>query len=98
MKQLEKTFIGKGQVRGFRFTLIQKNGKAYVYQVDTGDSTHYEVFRHRENERFDCVTYPSDKAFGLWAKTSTTMSDAIDNYEYFTDQAILNDKKGEVDG
>lgn len=76
MKQLEKSFIGKGQVRGFKFTQIKKNDKAYIYKVTDKSIKHYEVFKHKENIRFGCVSYPSNKSFGIWAFTTPCLERA----------------------
>lgn len=69
MKELEEEFIGKGQVKGFRFTQLEQSRNAYLYEVNTGHSIQYEVFYRKENSRFNCVSYPSNKAFGVWAWT-----------------------------
>jgi hypothetical protein len=69
MKELETTFIGKGQVKGFIFTQVKKSEKAYVYHVNTGSTEHYEVFRRKENKQFNCISYPGMHAFGIWAFT-----------------------------
>jgi hypothetical protein len=81
MKQLEKQFIGRGQVKGFIFTQIKKSEKAYIYKVDTGTSTHYEVFRHRENTQYNCVSYPSNKQFGITAWSCSNLDKAIERFE-----------------
>lgn len=81
MKQLEKVFIGRGQVKGFIFTQINKSEKAYIYEVNLGESVHYEVFKHKENKHFNCVSYPSDKSFGLWAWTCKTLDRTIVRFE-----------------
>ena len=65
MKPLEITFIGKGEVKGFIFTQIKKSEKAYIYKVETEVSKHYEVFKHKENTQFNCISYPSSKGFGV---------------------------------
>jgi hypothetical protein len=66
MKELSDEFIGKGEVKGFSFKLVKRTEHAYMYQVNR-HGQHYEVFERRENTRFDTVTYPSSKAFGIWA-------------------------------
>lgn len=77
MKQLRKEFDRKG----FHFKQLRANGKAYVYSVmDPSDPDWpewYEVFYHRENTQYDCVTYPSDERFGEWAWTYTTKQTVI---------------------
>lgn len=89
MKELQEEFIGKGQVRGFKFTQIKKTKTAYLYRVDTGDSKHYEVFERKENNRFNCVAYPSNKAFGLWAKTSSVFERALEMLEEIEEKVSL---------
>ena len=73
MKELQESFIGRGQVKGFIFTLQNKSERAYIYKVDTGSSIHYEVFKRKENKQFDCISYPSDKAFVFWAWSCSTI-------------------------
>lgn len=81
MKQLKLSFIGKGQVNGFIFTQIKKSEHGYVYKVDTGHSVHYEVFKHKENKQYNCVSYPSNKGFGLWAWSFQNKEKAIDKLD-----------------
>ena len=77
MKELEKSFKGKGEVKGFMFTQIKKTEHAYIYKVDYYGGTHYEVFERKENERWDCISYPKSKSFGVWAWTYRNISDAV---------------------
>lgn len=67
MKNLSKEFIGIGAVRGFVFMQLKATDEAYLYQVNDKGKIHYEVFKKRINERFGNVSYPSTKAFGVWA-------------------------------
>lgn len=69
MENLNQIIIGKGEVKGFVFTQIQKSDKAYIYQVDSGASIYYEVFKvtKRTNSKRPC--FPTSKAFGIWAWT-----------------------------
>ena len=76
MKQLQEDFIGKGQVKGFVFTQLEKSASGYIYAVNTGDNIHFEVFKHYENTHYNCVSYPSNKAFGKWAWTFGTLEQA----------------------
>jgi len=78
MKQLEEKFIGKGQVKGFKFTQIKKTKYGYIYLVEDCKYSHYEVFKHKENKRFECVSYPSNKSFGIWAFTTKDINRAND--------------------
>ena len=69
MKALEKHFIGRGEVKGFEFTQLKSSDRAYLYQVNSGHSIYYEVFKKLINKRFNRVSYPTSKAFGIWAWT-----------------------------
>jgi hypothetical protein len=90
MKQLEIKFTGRGQVKGFIFTQINKSENAYLYEVNTGHSIHYEVFKHKENTQFDCVSYPSNKAFGVWAWSCTKLQRALEKFEELNDRAEVS--------
>ena len=78
MKELQQTFIGKGQVKGFAFTQIEKTASCYIYEVKTECSKYYEVFKRIENTRFGCISYPTNNAFGKWAWTYLILSKAED--------------------
>ena len=67
MKELEKEFIGKGEVKGFKFTLLNANSKAFIYEVDNCDFIYYEVFLRKIHSRYGHVMYPKSKSFGVWA-------------------------------
>lgn len=66
------------QFRKFRFDFkqIAFNGERYIYQVETGVSTHYEVFERKIEQSFNMVSYPTDNAFGDWAKCVSTIERA----------------------
>ncbi|WP_136468995.1 hypothetical protein [Flagellimonas onchidii] len=51
------------------YTQIRSSCRAYIYEVTDSKTDHiyYEVFERRYNRRFDCISYPTDKAFGKWA-------------------------------
>jgi len=78
MKQLEKKFTGKGEVKNYNFTQLKASSSAYLYEVKClqTENKHYEVFKHVENERFGCVSYPRSKSFGIWAYTKSNLKDA----------------------
>ena len=82
IRELKTDFTGRGQVRGFRFTQLSKTHKAFLYLINTGDSIYYEVFRKHINLRYGCVSYPTDRAFGIWAWTTMKIEHALE---------ILND-------
>ena len=72
MRELEKVFIGRGEVKGFYFEQVAKSDKAYIYRVQCSRGTrpYYEIFERRINTQFDNVSYPKSKAFGRWAWTT----------------------------
>jgi hypothetical protein len=80
MKELKKQFIGTGEVKGFKFTQITCTNRAFLYEVSTGDTLYYEVFKSRHNKRFDVVSYPSSKAFGIWAWTFPSIEKATNKF------------------
>jgi len=81
MKQLQEEFIGRGEVKGFIFTQIKKSDVAYIYKVDCDGCEHYEVFKHKENKQFDCISYPKTSSFGLWAWTYKEIELALEKYD-----------------
>jgi hypothetical protein len=78
MKELELTFIGRGEVRHFAFEQVAKSDTAYIYKVTPPNSKHhYEVFARKVNERFNTITYPSSPAFGRYAFTWSDFDKAL---------------------
>lgn len=87
-KELEISFIGKGEVKGFIFSQVQKTDTGYIYLVNTNGSEHYEVFERKEvpvcldfakriySESEAKVTYPSSRDFGVTAWLYPTLSKA----------------------
>lgn len=78
MKELAEYFSGKGQVKGYVFNQIKRTKHAYLYQVAGDGQIHYEVFERMENRLYDCVSYPTDKAFGKWAWTCMDFDRALE--------------------
>jgi len=76
MKELKEYFTGRGQVKGFIFNQISKTKHAYLYEVKENNQIHYEVFKRKENTMYDCISYPTDKAFGIWAWTFMDLDSA----------------------
>jgi len=81
MRELKKSFIGKGQVRGFEFTQVKKTEYGYIYKIDTKNTVCYEVFQRKVNNRYNCISYPSNKAFGVWAWTYNSLDKALSKLE-----------------
>lgn len=67
IQELKTNFVGRGQVKGFIFTQVNKRNCGYIYKVETNSGTHYEVFKRKINTKFNCISYPSDKQFGISA-------------------------------
>jgi len=82
MKRLAETFDGRGEVRGHVFTKVRESSKAYIYHVQiTPNLEVYEVFKHKENAQYDCVSYPTSKAFGIWAWSIEDKTRAFAKFE-----------------
>jgi len=90
---LENEFIGKGEVKGFRFRKIASTQHANLYEVDSGVSNvHYEVFMRKlvpvcidfENRLYSKTeqkeVYPKSKDFGVWAWTYNNILKAEQKY------------------
>ena len=82
VRELERNIKGRGEVNGHSFTQIRKGFRAYLYRVDTEEGlTFYEVFKRRENKTFSCISYPTSKAFGVWAWTTRDIERAQQRFE-----------------
>ena len=81
MKELKEYFSGKGQVKGYVFDQVFKTEYGYIYEVKGVKTVHYEVFERKENTMYNCVSYPTDKAFGLWAWTCASFGNAKDKLD-----------------
>ena len=91
MRELPVEFIGKGQVRGFKFTQEEKNQHGYIYKVEHLGRTWYEVFERRENVRFSVISYPGNKSFGVWAWTANSYEKALERFEEITIKGELDE-------
>ena len=90
MKLLEKEFLGKGEVRGFEFKQVQKSNTAYVYEVNSGCSIYYEVFRRVVNTKRQKEVYPLAKHFSIWAWTQMNYESAKRKFNQLN---TVNDEK-----
>ena len=76
MKELNKDFIGRGEVKGFQFEQVMKHPLFYVYRVTINyenKAQHYELFKRKINTYYNQESYPSSKSFGVWAWTLPTL-------------------------
>ena len=76
MRELETQFIGKGQVKGFKFTQLKKTKFGYIYKIEHLGRVWYEVFKRKENARYSVISYPRNKSFGVWAWTTSDVNKA----------------------
>jgi hypothetical protein len=89
IRELPKSFVARGECRGFEFAQIADSKHGFIYEVTFDGSRHYEVFKKRvvqtftineEGERIVTgkkYSYPTSKAFGDWAWTATSFASAI---------------------
>ena len=66
MKQLQQQFQGRGEVKGYTFTQIRVTDLGFIYSKELNGSLSYEVFKRKENKRFDCISYPTSNSFGVF--------------------------------
>jgi hypothetical protein len=81
-------FEGKGEVKGFTFTQVEKSEKMYLYKVKYEGFVYYELFEIRtaplcvnfENREYSDTefreVYPKANDFGVWAWTFRDLKDA----------------------
>jgi len=74
--ELRKEFIGIGEVKGYKFTQIYSSKWGFIYEVDTGGTKYYEVFKRVLNKQFNVISYPKQKSFGRWAWTIGSLEKA----------------------
>lgn len=70
-------FKGKGEVNGKTFTQVRKSANGFIYRVESEGNMYYEVFERRINSRFEKVSYPRSKSFGMWAWTYPSLNTAL---------------------
>jgi hypothetical protein len=69
MKELDQVI----KKRGFVYTQLFADTSGYVYRQDlNGVTVGFEAFLRKENTQFDCVSFPGDNAFGVWAWSCKT--------------------------
>ena len=73
MRELQKEFVGTGEVKDWQFTLVKQTELGYVYRREWMGAVYYEVFRRRENHigelygKEAIISYPNANTFGVWA-------------------------------
>ncbi len=90
IKELPIEFIGKGEVRGFRFLQLMRGQKMFLYEVYFDGLTHFEVFEYhicftpKTKEPYE--GYPKANSFGVWAWTYRNFEKAVEKFnkiEYY---------------
>lgn len=70
-----RTEIKKNGYDYIQIKAVDKIG--YIYQQKfEGKHISYEVFAHKINTMFNCVSFPSNESFGLWAWTFKNLDKA----------------------
>lgn len=78
---LPKEFVGRGEVKNFKFRYHIGNSRAFIYEViKEGRPPYYEVFRAVWSSRFGKYKYPTSKSFGKWAWWCPTLDKALQKY------------------
>lgn len=63
---------------GFLYKQVFKNEKGYVYeQFLNGKSIAFEAFYRMENTLYDCISFPGNNSFGVWAWSCSNIERAI---------------------
>lgn len=102
MKELDNVIKGRGETKGFTFTLVNKSPYAYMYRSvdDCGGNVVYEVFRLVENKMFDCVSYPNSNGFGdsiYMGKVFRNKDSAVTWFEHLNELGFLKKQKKDLE-
>lgn len=90
MRELPKQFKGKGQVKGYNFNQITASPYGYIYtKTSLEGSITFEVFKRLENTLYNVVSYPTDKAFGIWAWNTGNLKRANEILESIAEREKL---------
>lgn len=84
IKELRAEFNGIGEVKGYSFKQLARTKLGYIYEVTSNEGAkHYEVFRRKVNNQYNCITYPSSKGFGIYAWTTSSLLHAQERLNSF---------------
>lgn len=101
IENLPDEFVGRGSTRKFVFTKVKDADEAAMFEVNTGESIHYEVFRkkttpicldfalHVYSETKFKYKYPNDNAFGKWAWTVKSKKRAMEMCDRLVNEAAI---------
>lgn len=97
--EIEKEFIGTGEVKNMRFLRLYDSKQAYLYRVGVSNY-HYEVFERKNapvcvdyqnriySETDFMEIYPKKEHFGIWAWTCTDLSKAIEKFNRISGKPV----------
>ena len=84
MKELETRF----DKYGYSFNQVKSTKHGYIYEKYDGDRFEcFEVFKRKENSYYGCVSFPTDKAFGIWAWAYHSLKSATDKLNKLSNEA-----------
>ena len=98
--ELDSYFVGSGEVKGRIFNQINSTVLAYLYEINTGGTKYYEVFKRRSNaillnfekrqysDHIFKERYPKSNDFGVWAWTFTDLKLAINKLESLESEVV----------
>ncbi|WP_312133709.1 hypothetical protein [Empedobacter sp.] len=94
MRSLKRKFEGKGEMKDFTFTQIARNDFAVIYEkvYKNHIKKTYEVFEIKINSRFNLESYPTSKAFGIWAWDIETLEKAVIKFQEISKK--VKERKG----
>lgn len=94
-KELDEVIKGRGEVKGYTFTQLDRSDHAYLYEQkdDEFGDINYEVFRRRVNVQFGCVSYPKSNGFGDSIYMGKTFRNLDKAKEYFAHLNKLAEEK-----
>ncbi len=93
IQELPITFTGTGEVKGFKFMRMMSSDNWYLYQINNGISTHFEVIKrlkspvcidfktHVFSETDFKEYYPKANSFGVNGYSFYNKDQAIDKFK-----------------
>lgn len=102
-QEIPEEFMGKGGVKGFKFTQVERSPGAYLYHVQSEKRIYYEIFRRKTSpvcldfakriysDTEQRVSYPKANAFGVWAWTYNGHDKAINKFDAISNEGEIDD-------
>ena len=105
VRSLPHYFEGTGEVKSFLFNIADKNDFAYMYEVNDGCRTYFEVFERKHtpicldfnkriysDKEFKDI-YPKAKDFGIWAWSFNDKEIAVNKFKSIKTNKNVNRKE-----